>query len=273
LIAIGATGCIITTGDDAGFCGDRFLDPGESCDDGNNVSGDGCSATCGSESELGMITANWNFKSIASQPTTTCPPGAMDAQVNVQPVDAAGTNNGTLIVDIYPCSAATGIEVYPIGRYKVHIKFVQGATVFAETLPAYVDITANDQTYSATTVTDGGYFIFDWTLRGAVSGNNLTCAQAGNPFRVEMISTLSGPNTLTADQYPCEGPSNLSPLCGTVAKCGVTGVLAGGNYVVKIDAIDAAMGRLGDTPPQNTRIDIPNKVTDLNTVNVLIDNL
>lgn len=27
-------------------CGDRVLDPGESCDDGNTVDGDGCSATC-----------------------------------------------------------------------------------------------------------------------------------------------------------------------------------------------------------------------------------
>ena len=28
------------------YCGDGFLDPGEECDDGNNVDGDGCSATC-----------------------------------------------------------------------------------------------------------------------------------------------------------------------------------------------------------------------------------
>ncbi|MCB9681540.1 MAG: choice-of-anchor A family protein [Alphaproteobacteria bacterium] len=35
------------TGDtDAGRCGDGVLDPGEGCDDGNTLSGDGCSATC-----------------------------------------------------------------------------------------------------------------------------------------------------------------------------------------------------------------------------------
>ncbi|MFO0603983.1 MAG: DUF4215 domain-containing protein [Polyangiales bacterium] len=34
-------------------CGDRFLDPGESCDDGNNVSGDGCSAMCRFEARCG----------------------------------------------------------------------------------------------------------------------------------------------------------------------------------------------------------------------------
>jgi len=31
------------------YCGDGHLDPGEQCDDGNNVSGDGCSATCHTE--------------------------------------------------------------------------------------------------------------------------------------------------------------------------------------------------------------------------------
>ena len=30
----------------APFCGDGVLDPGEACDDGNNIDGDGCSALC-----------------------------------------------------------------------------------------------------------------------------------------------------------------------------------------------------------------------------------
>lgn len=34
-------------------CGDSILDPGESCDDGNNTNGDGCSATCRWESRCG----------------------------------------------------------------------------------------------------------------------------------------------------------------------------------------------------------------------------
>ena len=35
------------------FCGDGTLDPGEACDDGNNIDGDGCSATCTVESYCG----------------------------------------------------------------------------------------------------------------------------------------------------------------------------------------------------------------------------
>jgi cysteine-rich repeat protein len=34
-------------------CGDGFVDPGEQCDDGNNVSGDGCSATCDDDFSAG----------------------------------------------------------------------------------------------------------------------------------------------------------------------------------------------------------------------------
>jgi MYXO-CTERM domain-containing protein len=48
----------------AGICGDGLVDPGEGCDDGNNVDGDGCSATCepeagttgGAETETGTDT-------------------------------------------------------------------------------------------------------------------------------------------------------------------------------------------------------------------------
>ena len=31
------------------MCGNGTLEPGEQCDDNNNVSGDGCSATCTTE--------------------------------------------------------------------------------------------------------------------------------------------------------------------------------------------------------------------------------
>ena len=36
------------------FCGDNVVDPGEQCDDGNAVSGDGCSATCSLEGAAGV---------------------------------------------------------------------------------------------------------------------------------------------------------------------------------------------------------------------------
>ena len=52
VLSIGIGGCKITVVDD-GVCGDGFLDPGEECDDGNNISGDGCSAGCMVETACG----------------------------------------------------------------------------------------------------------------------------------------------------------------------------------------------------------------------------
>ncbi len=48
-----APGCGDDGGGDREVCGNGLLDPGEVCDDGNAVSGDGCNATCTSEEYCG----------------------------------------------------------------------------------------------------------------------------------------------------------------------------------------------------------------------------
>ena len=46
-VRVGERTNVYVTLDPGGFtCGDGFLDPGESCDDGNQISGDGCDAAC-----------------------------------------------------------------------------------------------------------------------------------------------------------------------------------------------------------------------------------
>lgn len=45
----------LTCDGDAPACGDRFLDVGEDCDDGNTLSGDGCDATCRLECGNGSL--------------------------------------------------------------------------------------------------------------------------------------------------------------------------------------------------------------------------
>ena len=47
-LLIAAVTFLAACGDDPGkeICGDGVLDPGERCDDGNKVNGDGCSAIC-----------------------------------------------------------------------------------------------------------------------------------------------------------------------------------------------------------------------------------
>ena len=47
-----ASGCSCGDSNTQGVCGDGHVDPGEECDDGNTLSGDGCSSTCKIEMHL-----------------------------------------------------------------------------------------------------------------------------------------------------------------------------------------------------------------------------
>jgi cysteine-rich repeat protein len=50
--------CMIENGGGEGICGDGNLDAGEECDDGNTVSGDGCSADCTTETVAGVCSGD-----------------------------------------------------------------------------------------------------------------------------------------------------------------------------------------------------------------------
>lgn len=48
-LSLMASGCVVVSSDSP-VCGDKIVDFGEQCDDGNKLSGDGCSSTCFIES-------------------------------------------------------------------------------------------------------------------------------------------------------------------------------------------------------------------------------
>jgi len=64
-----------------GVCGDGVLDEGEECDDGNNVDGDGCSATCEIEETGGGCADDCSLPGCATDPLC------------VDPVDECDLNN------------------------------------------------------------------------------------------------------------------------------------------------------------------------------------
>src|SRR5262252_7744578 len=58
VLVLALSGCSLLSSaryspEEPGVCGDAKLDPGEVCDDGNNVDGDGCSADCKSDETCG----------------------------------------------------------------------------------------------------------------------------------------------------------------------------------------------------------------------------
>jgi cysteine-rich repeat protein len=262
---VGGDGCssICQTETPQAACGDGQLDADEACDDGNVASSDGCSATCTIESKF-ATTANWSFRDVATNTTTGCPVGFDTASVTSQLVDDAGTAvAGKVFVDKFNCADATG-QITPVfqGRYQtfVTIENTDGTQQYAQTVSAIVDLTTADQTYTAEILNDGGYFRFAWTLVGATSNAPLTCAQVtGGVDSVESVVTLTSGGQAIVDKFDCADGA------------GVTAGFLAGSYTVSIDAErnNTALGT-----PQNKDaqlITAPNKLTDLGTINLPID--
>jgi hypothetical protein len=211
--------------------------------------------------DTGLITANWSFKELATNAILPCPSGFNTAAFYAYPVDAANARLGEPFIDLYQCGAGTGTSDYPLGRYEVYLEITNGTNtgLYAQTLPAIVDIRPDDATFTTTVIDDGGFFLFDWELRGETSGTPLTCTQAGATGGVDITATLSGTAEATTDVFPCEQ--------GTA----YTGGLIAGTYVVSVAALNSADQAVGVAPELvNKAIQAPNKVTDLGLIMIPI---
>ena len=92
-------------------CGNGVLNPGESCDDGNTSDGDGCSASCQSESAAvtpGAAVAG--TAAVAAVPVATEAAAAPTMVTAAAPADAAAETEaaGLVISDIEPSSVVYG---------------------------------------------------------------------------------------------------------------------------------------------------------------------
>ncbi len=231
LVASTATGCIV---DNSGG------------DDGPN--------------DVGRITVNWSFKELATNSILPCPTGFNTAAFYAYPVDSTGSRVGDPIIDLYQCAAGSGTSDYPIGRYEVYLEITNGTNtgLYAQSLSTIVDIVPDDATFTTTIIDDGGFFIFDWELRGQTSGTVLSCAQA-NTARVDIGVTVAGTTEGTNDTFPCEN------------RTGVTGGLIADTYTVTVAALNTANLSVGTAPSlTNKVIAAPNKVTDLGLIMIPI---
>jgi len=219
----------------------------------------GC--TSSSDAHVGAI---WTIKSIVSGAEAGCPPGFDTAALYNQPIDANGNSVGPPIIDLFDCAAGAGTSApLPPTAYETHVEITNhdNSSVYATSVPADLDVTDSDLTYSTDILVDGGYFAFAWSLNGAQSGTPLDCSSAGvdgSSSGIELIATISGGTASAADQFTCTDGS------------GVTAGYPAGNYTVSIDAFTSA-GAVGTAAPINSSIQAPNKVTNLNTVTIPID--
>ncbi len=88
------------------YCGDNAVDPEEACDDGNQASGDGCSATCGID---GSQAAAQNCPGVAvhiwEDPVTLT--NTTDANPNVQKASCGGGGGRDAIYQVIPHRTGT----------------------------------------------------------------------------------------------------------------------------------------------------------------------
>jgi hypothetical protein len=209
------------------------------------------------------VGATWQIKNTAGA-SQGCPTGFDTASLINQPVDTAGNNVGSPIIDLFDCAAGQGTSAgLPATTYKTFIEITDhsGANIYATSVPAFLDVTTTDLTYNTDILTDGGYFALAWILKGATSNNTLTCAQAGvsgSASGVEAISTVANSTSAATDQFTCDDGS------------GVTSGLPAGTYTVSVDAFTSA-GAVGTAPTlSNKVIQSPNVVTDLGTITIPI---
>jgi cysteine-rich repeat protein len=255
IMASGAAGCTVSSS--TAFCGDGILDTGEASDDGNNVSGDGCSATCDLEATPHTTHATWQLKDIDGT-NAGCPAGFDTAIVVSWKLDGSGnpigtcapggTPSGTCYLDIFNCAAGSG-TTGPIsaGDFMtfVAVTNASGSDVYAETLSDVVNLTTANGTFpndpgltDGTIYKNGGYFEASWTLIGATSGNTLTCATAGSGG-VSVLSTVTGGTQAADDVFKCTD------------HFGITGGLLEGSYTVSVSALDTSSPGLALGTPTN----------------------
>ncbi len=246
-------GCSSVCTVEASVCGDNIRAVNEACDDGNTANNDGCSATCQVE-QGANIGAKWNIKT--NNIAGMCPAGFNSARVIAHPHALPISDNTQDKVDVFSCAAGQGVTAFLVpGAYDVWTEIVDqtGAAIYAQSLPAYVDLTNTDKDVTFDIHTDKGYYFVAWSLQG--NAGALTCAQVPEVARISL------------DTSPPTAPTLFD--CNQGA--GYSLATAVGLYQVAVSAINAQQASLGPSATfANKQIQAPNKYTNLGTAMLMI---
>jgi hypothetical protein len=226
-------------------------------------------AGCVIESDSGddaFITANWTFRDEATGTTTGCPAGYDTVALYNQEVTSSGSPLGSPIIDLFDCIDGTGTSApLPPTLFQswIAVTNTNNTSQYGESPKAYVDVTVSDKSFSAQILNDGGYFLLGWTLYGASTDNDLSCAQAGASGGVEAIGTdVSDSSNSNSDQFDCEDLANY------------TAGYRAGTYTISVAALNSADQSIGTAPAlTNKVIGTHNAITNLGTVEIPIDGL
>lgn len=226
----------------------------------------GCIITSDGGSEFATINAEWSFRTVNPSgqlsPPNSCPTGFGTVELHSQEVDASLRPIGIENLDLFDCIDMRHLsaEMDP-GVYDTFLRVATsgGGSLYAESLPAIVDVTVSDKTFSTDIVDNGGYFRVAWDLREQGTNAPLDCVDVAGIDGVEISSTIAGAQDGVTDIFDCEVGAEFS-----------NPVMAG-TYVVTLEALDTAQQAIGQGALLNNKIMRDrNQVTDLGTVTLLV---
>jgi hypothetical protein len=217
-----------------------------------------------SSDDSATVRATWAVVSLPGNTEVGCPPGTTTASLYSQESDADGTviPGGEMYIDKFNCEdgAGTSAPMVPsIYRSWVQLEDDSGASVYAKTIEVLLDVRSQDKQLDTQILANGGYFELSWDLVGKVSGNPLSCGQAGADGVENLATDVNSPSNAKSDIFNCADGF------------GITAGIPEGTYTISVSALQG-QAAVGVAPAlTNKRILSPNKVTDLGTVQIPID--
>lgn len=230
-------------------CGDGHVDDGEDCDDGNAVSGDGCSSTCRDENTAGLplLHVEWLVTMLAGGPVT-CSPGAT-ASVHVDP-----EAQGSAVVRSFPCEARVADIPIKAGDYEVRVDILDGdGDVEIGSLPHAVTVDTTNGSVTVPMFVDAGYFTAQWKI---LSSGPVTCTDAG-VAEVDLVA------------IDTDGDSHRTMLDCNDGN-GISEPLLAGSYMVHLEALDVLNKLVGMSSVSLKSVAGNNAIFDLNEMDISV---
>ena len=216
----------------------------------------GCIITSdGGGDDFATIDAEWSFVEVDATgrvaATLPCPAGFDTVAFHNQQFDPVTDRDiGVAVVDVFDCVDGTNFtdELNP-GVYESFLSVTSssGASVYADSTAAVIDVTVDDATFGAQFIDNGGYFRIDWDLRRGTTP--VGCTDIGG---VEIEATLVNTSAGIVDIFDCEWGFGYS-----------AGVRQG-TYVVKVNALNSNDLAIGQGPTLIDRtMGFDNDIVDL----------
>ena len=228
-------------------CGDGHVNEGEDCDDGNAVSGDGCSSTCRDENTAGLpaLQVSWQVSTLANNPVACM--SMAKARVHIDPA-----SSGSPVVREFDCAAMMGGVAVKPGAYEVRVDIIDGANhVQISSLPEAVTVDDTGGSVDARMFVDAGYFSVAWQV---IATQAVTCMDAG-VVEVDLVA-IDVDSDEHRSTFDCNAGTGVSdPLLAGPAP-----------YMVHLEALDALHKLVGMSQVAAKTIGANNAVTDLNQV-------